>query len=481
MFTILLRSWSILGCLLVLTLPPITCQKEHGKLLLVSFDGFRWDYINRVPTPNFKTIMKEGVLVDRVVNAFITKTLPNHHTLVTGLNAESHGIVANEMFDPHLNRSFSMDGQNAYDPLWWEEAVPLWVTNQKAGGRSGAAMWPGSDVEIQGAYPTHYVPYNASVPFQSRVEKLLSWFAGPEPIDFGVLYWEEPDQSGHNLGPESPLLDVVIADIDNKLGFLLEELKRAGLYDDVNLIVTSDHGMTQLSSEKIIELDSYVGRNLYTWVDKSPVVGIIPKEGYFDEVYTSLLNANPNLYVYKKEDIPDHYHYRHNDRIMPILLEAREGWTIVQNKTLKFMLGNHGYNNSLPSMHPVFVARGPAFQNDYVKDTMHSVDLYPLMCYILGVPPMPNNGSLANVQDLLKEPPPAPLPSPTAPYRPRPCVPPRTREPAYAWVLGLLLGTALVVFFLFVFVKQVTLKQLPTLPLSNREISQPLLYEELRL
>lgn len=279
MFTILLRCWSILGCLLVLTLPPITCQKEHGKLLLVSFDGFRWDYIHRVPTPNFKTIMKEGVLVDRVVNAFITKTLPNHHTLVTGLNAESHGIVANEMFDPHLNRSFSMDGQNAYDPLWWEEAVPLWVTNQKAGGRSGAAMWPGSDVEIRGAYPTHYVPYNASVPFQSRVEKLLSWFAGPEPIDFGVLYWEEPDQSGHNLGPESPLLDVVIADIDNKLGFLLEELKRAGLYDDVNLIVTSDHGMTQLSSEKIIELDSYVGRDLYTWVDKSPVVGIIPKEG----------------------------------------------------------------------------------------------------------------------------------------------------------------------------------------------------------
>lgn len=132
-------------------------------------------------------------------------------------------------------------------------------------------------------------------------------------------------------------------------------------------------------------------------------------------------------------------------------------------------------------MHPVFVARGPAFQNNYVKDTMHSVDLYPLMCYILGVPPMPNNGSLANVQDLLKEPPPAPLPSPTPPYRPRPCVPPRTREPAYAWVLGLLLGTALVVFFLFVFVKQVTLKQLPTLPLSNREISQPLLYEELRL
>lgn len=275
----LLRSWSTLGCLLALTLPPNSRQEEHGKLLLVSFDGFRWDYINRVPTPNFDAVMKEGVQVERVVNTFITKTLPNHYTLVTGLHAESHGVVANEMFDMHLNRSFSMEGQSAYEPRWWEEAVPLWVTNQRAGGRSGAAMWPGSDVEIRGVYPTHYVPYNASVPFQSRVEKLLSWFSGPEPIDFGVLYWEEPDESGHNLGPESPLLDVVIADIDDKLGFLREELKRAGLYDDINLIVTSDHGMTQLSSEKIIELDSYVSRDLYTWVDKSPVVGIIPKEG----------------------------------------------------------------------------------------------------------------------------------------------------------------------------------------------------------
>ncbi|KAG5276811.1 hypothetical protein AALO_G00110000 [Alosa alosa] len=490
MLTLLLRSWSALGCLLVLSLPPISRQEERGKLLLVSFDGFRWDYIHRVPTPHFDAIMREGVQVDRVVNSYITKTLPNHYTLVTGLHAESHGIVANEMFDPHLNRSFSMDGQSAYESRWWEEAVPLWVTNQRAGRRSGAAMWPGSDVEIRGAYPTHYLPYNASVPFQSRVAQLLSWFAGPDPIDFGVLYWEEPDESGHNLGPESPLLDVVIADIDDKLGFLRDQLKWAGLYDDVNLIVTSDHGMTQLSSVKIIELDSYVGRDKYTWVDKSPVVGIIPKEGCFDEVYNSLLNANPNLYVYKREDIPDHYHYRHNDRIMPILLEAREGWTIVQNKTKKMMLGNHGYNNTLPSMHPVFVARGPAFRSNYVKDTMHSVDLYPLMCHILGVPPMPNNGSLANVQDLLKEGPPvgparvpAPPPAPThtpAPT-PRPLAPSKPREPSYAWVVGLLLGTALVVIFLFVFVKQVTLKQVPTLPLGNREISQPLLYEELRL
>ena len=278
----------------LLLLPPLVSLhglNQHGrrgqtmadrpKLLLLSFDGFRWDYVDRVPTPNFHSLMDEGVTVERVENTYITKTFPNHYSLVTGLYAETHGIVANEMYDPALNRSFSIETDSIYDSRWWEEAVPLWVTVQKAGGRSGAAMWPGSDVKIHGMFPTQFLPYNASVSFEDRVRRLLEWFSAPreKAVDFGVLYWEEPDESGHVLGPQSSLMDEVIAGIDEKLGFLINELKKARLYEKVNLIVTSDHGMTQLFTDNIIELDEYISRDLYTWVDKSPVVGILPKEG----------------------------------------------------------------------------------------------------------------------------------------------------------------------------------------------------------
>lgn len=251
------------------------------KLLLVSFDGFRWDYIDRVPMPNFYAVMQDGVMVKQVENIYITKTFPNHYTLVTGLYAETHGMVSNEMYDPVLNRSFSVEADSLYESQWWDEAVPLWVSIQAAGGRSGAAMWPGSDVKIRGLFPNRFLRYNASVPFESRVERIIHWFsaATDEAVDFGVLYWEEPDESGHLLGPQSPLMDAVIAGIDDKLGFLINELKKAGIYEKVNLIVTSDHGMVQLSPDHIIELDEYVSRDLYTWVDKSPVVGILPKEG----------------------------------------------------------------------------------------------------------------------------------------------------------------------------------------------------------
>ncbi|TRY62509.1 hypothetical protein DNTS_033303 [Danionella cerebrum] len=455
---------SFLRALLVLLQASGAQLEEQSQLLLLSFDGFRWDYVNRVPTPNFRALMDEGVQVEHVENTYITKTYPNHYTLVTGLHAETHGIVANEMYDRIHNRSFSMDGPEVYNSWWWEEAVPLWVTNQKAGRKSGAAMWPGSDVAIGGFHPTHFLSYNASVPFETRVAQLIDWFLGPDAINFGMLYWEEPDESGHNLGPESPLMDVVIADIDEKLGFLRDKLKSTGLYEKVNLIVTSDHGMTQLSHDKIIELDTYVSRDLYTWIDKSPVVGILPKEGKLEEVYSSLKNANPNMVVYKKEEIPDHYHYKHNLRIMPLIVEVKEGWTVMQNRNESFMLGNHGYNNSLPSMHPVFVARGPAFRRDYTKAFMRSVDLYPLMCSILGLKPLPNNGSLSSVQDLLVE-----------TSTPMPLVPPIPREPSYAWAVGSLLGAALVIGFLLMFVQQVTQRQLRPMHLSNSEITQPLL------
>ncbi|XP_070705889.1 ectonucleotide pyrophosphatase/phosphodiesterase family member 5 [Pempheris klunzingeri] len=488
----------MLGCLLrggcsplaclwaLLLLPPLVSlhrlnqheRRSHNlgdrpKLLLLSFDGFRWDYINRVPTPNFKSLIDEGVKVEQVENAYITKTFPNHYSLVTGLFAETHGIVANEMYDPVLNQSFSMETNSIYESQWWEEAVPLWVTVQKAGGRSGAAMWPGSDVKIHGTFPSQYLMYNASVSFETRVERIIEWFSAPkeEAVDFGVLYWEEPDESGHNLGPQSSLMDVVIVGIDEKLGFLINELKKAGLFEKVNLIVTSDHGMTQLSTDNIIELDEYVSRDLYTWVDKSPVVGILPKEGKFDEVYDKLVNANPNMVVYKKEDIPKHFHYQHNVRIMPILIEAKEGWTVMQKRKRPFMLGNHGYDNNLRSMQPVFVARGPAFRQKYIKTSMRSVDLYPLMCQILSIAPLPNNGSLLNVMDLLS---PEQFPS-------TPSTPPRVNGYSYAPVVGSFLGVVMVLGFLVVYIRQVTLKQLPSLKHRSREMSQPLLQEDLHL
>ncbi|KAM8809723.1 ectonucleotide pyrophosphatase/phosphodiesterase family member 5 isoform 1-T2 [Eudromia elegans] len=457
--------WTALAVCLLFLPTTFPLQRDRPRVLLVSFDGFRWDYIYRVSTPNFRYAMKNGVHVKQVINVFITKTYPNHYTMVTGLYAESHGIVANEMYDPTLNATFSMNRMEIYNSKFWEEAIPIWVTNQIQGHKSGAAMWPGTDVKIHGVLPTHYMPYNESVSFEDRVAKLIGWFTSEEPINLGLLYWEEPDEMGHILGPENPLMEPIISDIDKKLGYLISELKKAKLWGVINVIITSDHGMSQSSSERLIELDQYVDRELYKVIDYSPAVAILPKEGKLDEVYEALVNAHPNMTVYKKEQIPNRLHYKHNSKIQPILALADKGWEIVHNKSDHFLLGNHGYDNTLPEMHPIFLAFGPAFRTNATKEVMNATDLYPLMCHLLGITPLPNNGSFHNVKDILAE---------VVPNRPHH---EDSETQSYAYFIGVFLGSILVLFFLFVFVKHLTRSQINTMRMQHTEIAQPLLQD----
>ncbi|EHB10895.1 Ectonucleotide pyrophosphatase/phosphodiesterase family member 4 [Heterocephalus glaber] len=370
------------------------------RLLLVSFDGFRADYLQNYEFPHLQNFIKEGVLVEHVKNVFITKTFPNHYSIVTGLYGESHGIVANSMYDTVTKKHFS--DSNDKDPFWWNEAVPIWVTNQLQENRSSAAaMWPGTDVLIHNATPSHFMDYSPSVTFRERLNNITEWLsASNPPVTFATLYWEEPDASGHKYGPEDKEnMRRVLKEIDDHIGDLVQKLKVLGLWESLNVIITSDHGMAQCSESRLINLDLCVDPSDYSVIDLSPVAAILPKIN-ITEVYDKLKNCSSHMNVYLKEDIPNRFYYQHNDRIQPIILVADEGWTIVQNKSLS-KLGDHGYDNSLPAMHPFLAAHGPAFHRGYKQSTINIVDIYPMMCHILGLKAQPNNGTLGHTKCLL--------------------------------------------------------------------------------
>ncbi|XP_068136274.1 bis(5'-adenosyl)-triphosphatase ENPP4 [Hyperolius riggenbachi] len=382
-----------------------TNTSNAPKLLLVSFDGFRADYLLNYSMPNLTDFISGGVLVKEVKNIFITKTFPNHYTIVTGLYAESHGIVANSMYDPTTKKIFNLsDLASKMDPFWWNEATPIWVTNQRAGRQSGSAMWPGSDVKIQNNSLSNFLPYNSSVPFETRVDSIIGWFTKPkDPINFATLYFEQPDGRGHKYGPEDKEnMTKVLKAVDEDIGYLMLKLKEAKLWDTVNVIITSDHGMAQCSPDRVIALDECIGRGNYTVVDISTIAAVVPLTE-IAYLYHLLTNCSHHMNVYLKEEIPERYHYMNNARIQPLLLVADEGWTIVQNRSTPISLGNHGYDNLLPSMHPLLAAHGPAFQKNYKVNSINSVDIYPMMCHILKLKPEPNNGTLTSVKCMLSD------------------------------------------------------------------------------
>ncbi|KAG8004621.1 Bis(5'-adenosyl)-triphosphatase enpp4 [Nibea albiflora] len=379
-----------------------TAQQGPPPLLLVSFDGFRADYLKRFPMPNLKFLYGQGVLVEQLTNVFITKTFPNHYSLVTGLYAESHGMLASNMYDPVSHKHFH--ASNGTDPLWWSEAQPLWLTALDSGYKTAAMMWPGSDVTIGNRTATHSHHYDASVTFQQRLGNVTKWILGDgkEPgVKFAALYWEEPDRSGHLFGPENTTaMSKVLKEVDDNIGLLISELNRTGLWGRINVMVTSDHGMAQCSAERLIRLDHCLHPANYTVVDLSPVTAILPHNNT-EEVFALLNKCHPNMTAYLKKAIPDRLHYKNNERIQQIILIADEGWTIVKQGDKLPRLGDHGYDNSLPSMHPFLAATGPSFRRDYRMSSLQSVDIYPLMCHLLSVPPRPNNGTLTQARCLL--------------------------------------------------------------------------------
>lgn len=257
-------------------------QKADGKdippLLLVSFDGFRADYLEQYPLPNLQKFFSEGVLIDHLSNVFTTKTFPNHYSLATGLYAESHGIMASVMYDSESKKKFTI--KNSSDPFWWNEATPIWVSVQNWNYKSAAAMWPGTDVMIQNRTATYFLKYNSKVGFNERVGNLTKWLTEDKLVKFATLYWEEPDASGHTYGPSNTtMMAKALKEVDDNVGFLMDRLNQTGLWGKINVIITSDHGMVQCSQDRLIKLDDCVDRESYFLVDTTPLAAIIPRNG----------------------------------------------------------------------------------------------------------------------------------------------------------------------------------------------------------
>nr|KAI8755442.1 bis(5'-adenosyl)-triphosphatase ENPP4-like isoform X1 [Biomphalaria glabrata] len=378
---------------------------EKSKVILLSMDGFRYDYLNKTDKiPNFTHLIESGVTMPYMNNSFVTKTFPCHYTMATGLYPEVHGIVANRMYDPDLNKTFTMANTETY---WWDGGEPIWITAVKENRLVGVYFWPGSEAEIQGKRPTKWFKYSSSAPFGERVTTVVNWLAD-DHYDLAVLYFNEPDSAGHSYGPDSPSVVTAIERMDGILGQLLTELDNKNLTDKVNLIVTSDHGMTAVDVEnRLIDLSELLrnGTLLKSAVDEGPTANLIPEPNKAKELVEALSSAE-HLHVMLKENIPERFHLKNNKRVMPVFAYADEGWLITTNATKRRAnkyYGDHGFDNELVNMKPFFIASGPAFRTGgQVVDPIQSVDIYPLICYLLDIPASPNNGSLERAKTLLR-------------------------------------------------------------------------------
>jgi predicted AlkP superfamily pyrophosphatase or phosphodiesterase len=381
-------------------------------VILVSLDGFRYDYLDRFHPPELTWLAKDGVRAKWMIPSYPTKTFPNHYTIVTGLYPEHHGIVENNVYD--FGEVFKMDDRDKVrDPKWWW-GEPIWVTAEKQGQHASSYFWPGSEAEIGGTWPSYYQNYNGKVPNDMRVDKVLGYLDLPvnKRPTMITMYFSEPDDVGHEFGPDSEEIKYAALDVDSYIKRLVDGLKSRGIDDKVNVIVVSDHGMAPVYIKQATFLDDQFNFDLaekILWTNE--IVQIFPKPGKLAGIYDRIKDLKHTT-CWKKEDIPARLHYNEGKRIAPIVCSTEESWITTSHKRFdewyKTMddpdrpRGAHGYDNKYQSMMATFIAHGPAFKKGYVAEPFENVEVYNLMCRILGLTPAKNDGDLDHVKGMLR-------------------------------------------------------------------------------
>ena len=368
---------------------------EKPTVVVLSLDGFRYDYASRTHTPCLDSLAAHGVKAEHFIPGFPTLTFPNHYSLATGLYPDHHGIVHNQFYDFQLDKTYSVGDRKAVEEPAFYGGEPIWITAAEQGIRTASYFWVGSEAAIAGRHPDIWHKYNQKIPFQQRADSVIAWLQLPEASRPRLIMWyfHEPDESGHDLGPENPAVLTEIQKLDQELGIFLKKLNQLPNAEFIHFILVSDHGMQQLDPENRVRfLEDFVKEE---WLDRvtgyNPVMNLDCKVGFEDSVYQALKKGD-HFQVFKNTEIPEYWHYGSNPRELEMTVVADSAWVFRSRKSSYDSRGAHGYDNRNPNMHGIFYATGKLFQHGKSIPELETVDLYGIICRLLEITPAKNDG-----------------------------------------------------------------------------------------
>ena len=356
-------------------------------VIMVSIDGFRYDYAEKYHAKNILALAKNGSSTYRLIPSFPSKTFPNHYTLATGLYPEHHGIVYNNFYDKTTGKTYRISNRKAVKNGNWYGGIPIWNLAQFQGMCAASYFWVGSEANINGMHPKYYYPYNKQTPYEYRVKRILEWLQLPEKVrpHMLTLYFSLVDTQGHKFGPNSEETKEAVLYVDKQIGALRKGLKALNL--PVYLIVTADHGMAEVSH--LINIHNYVNVDNERFLS-GPVAMIYTKNEAERDSLFNTLSQQANFKTYKRANIPNYLHYNDNARIGDLVLIADPPYTIINSQTNKTELervsGTHGYDPyENKTMGAIFYIEGPNIKKNYKLSPIENINIYPLIAHLLGL------------------------------------------------------------------------------------------------
>jgi alkaline phosphatase D len=386
-------------------------QAQH-YVVLVSLDGFRWDYAKSFGATHLLSIGKQGVWApEGMLPSYPSLTFPNHYTIVTGLYPEHHGLVANSFYDDTMHARYALADTNAVRDGAWYGGTPLWSLAESQGMRTATMFWVGSEAKIAGFRPTWYAQFDSKTAASEAVDKariddavaLLKLPPADRP-HFITIYYSEPDHEGHEFGPDAAETKAAALKMDGQVGKLKAALEATGL--PIDLVIVSDHGMAK-SEGGWITLDQSAGLNGF---DTAGDLLYGKTEEDRAKVYDQLKKASPLFVVYRRKDVPAGLNFNQNPREGDPVVIATGPYAIrahgppAGREDRPPTVGMHGFDPHLvPEMKASFFAAGPDIVQGKTVAPFENVNLYPWLAHMLGLNPPKTDGSLNLLAKTLRD------------------------------------------------------------------------------
>ena len=397
--------------LLILLTGCAASRKAHvsatpdGKqyVVILSMDAFRWDLAGRSHTPTLDSLARAGTYAE-IYPVYPSNTFPSHYAMATGLHPDHHGVVNNNFYDRKAGRKLSVfDAEDVRLPGFWS-GEPIWNTAEKQGVRTASFYWVGSEYPIQGCRPSIWKPFDKNVPFSDRADSVIAWLQLPEEVRPHLIMWymEEPDGVGHRATPDSSATLSTVEHLDRILGDFFAEARRLDIFDQIDFIVLSDHGMATYYPENYVNLNDYLPRDSFDYVFDGVPTLLYPKPTYTDSAY-AILKRVPRVTVWRKNEIPEKFVYGKNPRIGDLFVLPDIGTYLqFRPESCPVFAATHGYDNFAPEMEAIFYAAGPSFKQNVELPVMANVNLYLIIARLLDLQPAPNDGDSVVVSTLFR-------------------------------------------------------------------------------
>tara|TARA_B100001123_G_scaffold451078_1_gene626618 strand:- start:115 stop:1245 length:1131 start_codon:yes stop_codon:yes gene_type:complete len=374
--------------------------------VLVSFDGFRPDYLDRVNVPAFNHLSRQGTVAKGLMSVFPSITFSSHYSIATGLYPEHHGIVGNRFYDPDRKKDFNYrNTDDVQDGSWWR-GEPLWVTAELQGMVTASIFFPGTEAPIKNVRPTYWRPYDGSFSNQKRIQQVLTWLNSPENVRPHLIttYFSMVDRAGHREGPNSPAVDKSVAEADQLLGQLLDGIDLLPHKREIYVVVVSDHGMAQVDFDHTLTVSDFIDMTGVQAFPIGPGANLFVDDNQNHAItLRDTFNAKTDrARAFLRNEIPSHLHYRASNRIGDITIIPSSGTFVKLSAHSSVPQGMHGWDPRMPEMHGIFLISGPNIPRNTIIPSFENIHIYPLLAHILELEiPTHIDGRLAVLQTML--------------------------------------------------------------------------------